>query len=81
LNLIGKTDVKGVLEDIPIYKKAIAGKATQLWQTQRRSTKSRETIKKFMGRQLKVPTETRWNSLYDAVRCLSNLHDNPTTRY
>jgi len=81
LNLIGKTDVKDVLETIPLYKKAIAEKATQLWQTQRRSTKSRETIKKFMGRQLKVPTETRWNSLYDAVRCLSNLHDNPTTRY
>jgi len=81
LNLIGKTDVKGVLGDIALYKKAIAEKATQLWQTQRRSTKSRETIKKFMGRQLKVPTETRWNSLYDAVRCLSNLHDNPTTRY
>jgi len=54
LNLIGKTDVKGVLEDIPLYKKAIAEKATQLWQTQRRSTKSRETIKKFMGRQLRL---------------------------
>jgi len=81
LNLIGKNDVKCVLEEIPEYMSAIENKAKQLWQIQRRSTQSRETIKKYMGRQLKVPTETRWNSLYDAVRSLNLLHDNPTTRY
>ena len=81
MNLIGKNDVKWELEQIPEYMSAIEVKAKQLWQTQRRSTQSRETIKKYMGRQLKVPTETRWNSQYDAVRALNLLHDNPTTRY
>ena len=80
MNLVGKTDVKYTLDGIPEYMTAIEGKAKQLWQIQRRSTQSRETINKYMGRQLKVPTETRWNSMYDAVKTLQVLHDNPSTR-
>jgi len=80
LNLVGKTDVKYTLDGIPEYMSAIEEKAKKLWQTQRRSTTSREVIKKHMGRQLKVPTETLWNSMYDAVRTLHFLHDNPSTR-
>ncbi len=73
-------DVKNVLEKDPLHRSAIDQKANDLWKKQRASTNAVDIIKKKMGRRLVTPGQTRWNSKYDALLCLTKLMEGELTR-
>jgi hypothetical protein len=80
MNLVATTDVRNVLENDSLHKSAIDQKANDLWKKQRASPGSVEVIVKHMGRRLLTPGQTRWNSKYDALVCLSALMEGEKTR-
>ncbi|RLU27373.1 hypothetical protein DMN91_001175 [Ooceraea biroi] len=72
LSLLATTDFTKALKQNPVASKihhTAMGKCTMLWNMSRRPSTS-EKIVDFLGKSLKYPTPTRWNSLFDA---LSNL--------
>ncbi len=72
--------MKNVLGNDPLHKSAIDQKANDLWKKQRASTNAVDIIKKKMGRRLVTPGQTRWNSKYDALVCLTKLMEGEVTR-
>ncbi len=73
MNLVATVDVRHVLENDSLHKSAIDQKANDLWKKQRASTKAVDIIHKQIGRRLVTPGQTRWNSKYDALCCLTKL--------
>lgn len=57
-----------------------AAKAQSLWNAQGRRTIAANEIKDAIGKKLKVPGATRWNSSYDSYRMLSGLLQDLDTR-
>ena len=55
-------------------------KANDLWKKQRASTNAVDIITKKMGRRLVTPGQTRWNSKFDALVCLTELMEGELTR-
>jgi hypothetical protein len=82
LNLVAGPDVKNVLENEPLHKSAIDQKANDLWKKQRASTNAMDIITKKMKRRLVrvTPGQTRWNSKFDALVCLTELMEGELTR-
>jgi len=76
LNLIATTDVQtadtGVMKRVSVQT---FSKLSALWNKQNRSTLAAERIKGSLGKLLRTPGDTRWNSVHDAVlqvkECLS----------
>ena len=80
MNLVASQDVKNVLENDSLHRSAIDQKANDLWKKQRSSTNAVDIIVKQMGRRLVTPGQTRWNSKYDALVCLTKLMEGELTR-
>ena len=51
----------------------VTDKAKALWNKQIQSPLVADTIKKAVGRKLKTPIATRWNSLYDSMEVLHGV--------
>ena len=71
MNLVATTNVRNVLENDSLHKSAIDQKA---------STNTADIKVKQMGRRLVTPGQTRWNSKYDALMCLTKLIEGENTR-
>lgn len=54
----------------PVFKKC-----QDLFNKQNRSSKSADLIHSYLNRYLLIPSDTRWNSMYDSVLILSGLLD------
>ncbi|RVE43346.1 hypothetical protein evm_011986 [Chilo suppressalis] len=75
LNLIATQDCKGAFHD-KIFKKQMRltfGKCTGLWNKQNRSSVAADLIHHKLGKYLKTPNDTRWNSTYDSLLCIANI--------
>lgn len=59
----------------PLRARYIAAfnKLQAIWVFPRRSSQAKAIAKRILGRQLLIPCETRWNSLFDATHCVFNL--------
>ncbi|XP_024869998.1 uncharacterized protein LOC112453440 [Temnothorax curvispinosus] len=69
LSLVATTDFTKALKQNSVASKihhTAMGKCTMLWNMSRRP-KTSEKIVDFLGKSLKYPTPTRWNSLFDAL--------------
>lgn len=75
LNLVASRDLsRSILsrECKQIMRSSLA-KCSALWNRAHRSVQAAEIIQSNAHRALIFPTETRWNSLYDAFQCLLNV--------
>jgi hypothetical protein len=80
MNLVCTKDVKAVLDKDLRHQSAVEEKANELWKKQRASPSLMEIVVKYMGKRLVTPGQTRWNSKYDALCCLSSLMEDEKTR-
>ncbi|KAL4083723.1 hypothetical protein QTP88_029039 [Uroleucon formosanum] len=77
LNLIATTDIGDAEKDkaYKILSRRVFGKCQALFNKQNQSTQYADQIKNVLGRYLITPNATRWNSFYDAIKCIvSNLN-------
>ena len=76
INLISTNDVDKYLtsnaESKAVYRSSTA-KCTALWTKSSRSTLASETVEEVSKRKLLVPTSTRWNSFFDAVKRIADI--------
>ncbi|XP_076028521.1 uncharacterized protein LOC143017620 [Oratosquilla oratoria] len=83
LNLLASEDVSKVPQwnhgGRNIFRRS-AAKAQSLWNAQGRRTLTANEIKDAIGKKLKVPGATRWNSSYDSYKMLSGLLQDLDTR-
>jgi len=74
LNLVATRDSEKALSDV-IYKKQMRSsfaKMQGLWNKQSRTSVVADTIHDALNVYINVPNTTRWNSTYNAVKCLSD---------
>ena len=72
LNLVATRDAERALSE-PAYKKIYRlsmAKATAIWNATSRSTKAADAVFDIVKRRFIVPCPTRWNSYYEAVKCI-----------
>ncbi|KAJ8011289.1 hypothetical protein DPEC_G00056600 [Dallia pectoralis] len=76
INLISTNDVNKYLtsnaESKAVYRSSTA-KCTALWTKSSRSTLASETVEEVSKRKLLVPTSTRWNSFFDAMKRIAEI--------
>ncbi|XP_015368124.1 PREDICTED: uncharacterized protein LOC107164712 [Diuraphis noxia] len=74
LNLIAVNDISEAEKDVAyrLMSKRVFGKCQKLFNKQNQSTICADQIKKYLGRYLITPNATRWNSYYDAIKCVVN---------
>lgn len=76
INLISTNDVDKYLtsnaESKAVYWSSTA-KCSALWTKSSRSTLASETVEEVSKRKLLVPTSTRWNSFFDAVKRVAEI--------
>nr|XP_020633791.1 uncharacterized protein LOC110070446 [Pogona vitticeps] len=82
LNLVATQDVEAMLaeasKDSPLgpFKKhfcSLMGKCGELWATLDRSKPMAESIHEQCGMYLKIPVKTRWTTVFEALKQLSDL--------
>lgn len=74
LNLIATKDSENAMSD-PIYKKKLRStfaKMRALWNKQERTSLIADTIHDELNIYIIVPNTTRWNSTFQAVKCLKD---------
>uniref|UniRef100_A0A3B4ERU9 BED-type domain-containing protein n=1 Tax=Pundamilia nyererei TaxID=303518 RepID=A0A3B4ERU9_9CICH len=59
-------------ESRAVYRSSTA-KCTVLWTKSSRSTLASETVEEISKRKLLIPTSTRWNSFFDAVKRIAEI--------
>ncbi|XP_060860233.1 uncharacterized protein LOC132937431 [Metopolophium dirhodum] len=72
MNLIASVDIKDAEKDLA-YKTIsheVFKKCQAIFNKQNQSTLSADIIKNHLGRYLITPNATRWNSYYDAMKCI-----------
>jgi hypothetical protein len=72
LNLVATTDADVALSDQAykkVYRSSMA-KATAVWNATSRSTKAADAAYDIVKRRFVVPCPTKWNSYYEAVKCI-----------
>ncbi|KAL4154050.1 hypothetical protein QTP88_001883 [Uroleucon formosanum] len=77
LNLIATTDIGDAEKDkaYKILSRRVFGKCQALFNKQNQSKQYADQIKNVLSRYLITPNATRWNSFYDAIKCIvSNLN-------
>uniref|UniRef100_A0A8C6LRB2 BED-type domain-containing protein n=1 Tax=Nothobranchius furzeri TaxID=105023 RepID=A0A8C6LRB2_NOTFU len=76
INIICTRDVEKHLttnaESRAVYRSSTA-KCTALWTKSSRSTLASETVEEISKRKLLIPTSTRWNSFFDAVKRIAEI--------
>uniref|UniRef100_A0A8C6MM86 BED-type domain-containing protein n=1 Tax=Nothobranchius furzeri TaxID=105023 RepID=A0A8C6MM86_NOTFU len=76
INIICTRDVEKNLttnaESRSVYRSSTA-KCTALWTKSSRSTLASETMEEISKRKLLIPTSTRWNSFFDAVKRIAEI--------
>ena len=75
INLISTNDVEKYLTstaDKLVYRSSTA-KCSALWTKASRSTSASEAVEEVSKRKLLVPTSTRWNSFFDAVKRVTEI--------
>ncbi|CAI5669815.1 unnamed protein product [Oreochromis niloticus] len=76
INIICTRDVEKHLttnaESRAVYRSSTA-KCTALWTKLSRSTLASETVEEISKRKLLIPTSTRWNSFFDAVKRIAEI--------
>ncbi|XP_039869317.1 uncharacterized protein LOC120722387 [Simochromis diagramma] len=76
INIICTRDVEKHLttnaESRAVYRSTTA-KCTALWTKSSRSTLASETVEEISKRKLLIPTSTRWNSFFDAVKRIAEI--------
>uniref|UniRef100_A0A8C6M409 BED-type domain-containing protein n=1 Tax=Nothobranchius furzeri TaxID=105023 RepID=A0A8C6M409_NOTFU len=76
INIICTRDVEKHLttnaESRSVYRSSTA-KCTALWTKSSRSTLASETVEEISKRKLLIPTSTRWNSFFDAVKRIAEI--------
>ncbi|XP_040069123.1 uncharacterized protein LOC120842160 [Ixodes scapularis] len=75
LNLVASVDAQRADhdKDYRTLSQSVFGKCQSLWTKQNQSTLVADEIHDLCGRYLVVPNATRWNSRYDAMRCLQGI--------
>ncbi|KAM7287986.1 uncharacterized protein ISCGN_031675 [Ixodes scapularis] len=75
LNLVASVDAQRADhdKDYRTLSQSVFGKCQSLWTKQNQSTLAADEIHDLCGRYLVVPNATRWNSRYDAMRCLQGI--------
>lgn len=58
-------------EEYNIIFDSLTSKAKDLWNKQNRSNRVADVIKERLGRYLLTPTQTRWNSMNDALQVVA----------
>ncbi|KAL3172224.1 hypothetical protein MRX96_013204 [Rhipicephalus microplus] len=53
--------------------RTVFSKLKTLWRKQSQSVQAAEAIKAALGRYLSVPNATRWNSLFNAMKCVNEV--------
>ncbi|XP_047242658.1 uncharacterized protein LOC124881166 [Girardinichthys multiradiatus] len=76
INIISTSDVEKYLtshaESKAVYRSSTA-KCTALWTKSSRSTLASEAVEEVSKRKFLVPTSTRWNSFFDAVKRIAEI--------
>lgn len=79
LNLIATKDTEEALSagdgHLGMAYRSAMNNGRGLWNKQSRSTNAAELIYTKFGRKLVVPNKTRWNSTYDAIKCIVDIID------
>ncbi|KAJ8370259.1 hypothetical protein SKAU_G00102870 [Synaphobranchus kaupii] len=76
INIISTSDVEKYLTsnaESKAVNRSSTAKCTALWTKASRSTLASETVEEVTKRKLLVPTSTRWNSFYDAVKRIAEI--------
>lgn len=75
LNLVASVDAENACSNAKYGEMArtVFGKLRIVWRKQAQSVQAAEAIKTALGRQLPVPTATRWNSLFNAVKFINEV--------
>ena len=79
LNLLASKDIPKIMQsggERQVYRSSLA-KSSALWNRASRSPLASEELERVSSRKLIVPTETRWNSLYDALERLVSIGHKP----
>ena len=79
LNLVASKDVEDAYKRGRFdknYETALA-KATKIWAYHQRSDNFQKWVKELAGFKLVNPVPTRWNSTFDAVRCINKILGDP----
>uniref|UniRef100_T1IRW0 HAT C-terminal dimerisation domain-containing protein n=1 Tax=Strigamia maritima TaxID=126957 RepID=T1IRW0_STRMM len=78
LNLVATTDAEKALIKSSTYKticRLAFSKASNLWNKYSRSTKAADIIRSIANCALIVPSDTRWNSYYNAISKIRKIPD------
>ncbi|XP_029346297.1 uncharacterized protein LOC107884470 isoform X2 [Acyrthosiphon pisum] len=72
MNLIASVDIKDAEKDLAYrtISHKVFKKCQGIFNKQNQSTLSADIIKNHLGRYLITPNATRWNSYYDAMKCI-----------
>lgn len=73
LNLLSQTFEKKLPLNADRAFKAVYNKLHSLWNVCNRSSRAKTICKEVLGRILKVPCETRWNSKFDCVKLVFEI--------
>lgn len=76
INLISTNDVEKYLTsnaDSKVVYRSSTAKCSALWTKASRSTIASEAVEELSKRKLLVPTSTRWNSFFDAVKRVTEI--------
>lgn len=74
LNLVATKDSENAMSD-PVYKKQLRSsfaKMHALWNKQERTSLIADTIHDKLNKCIIVPNTTRWNSTFQAIKCLKD---------
>ena len=77
-NLVATKDAEAALHNsiLKLPFRTAMSKARALWNLQDRSTVAADKIYAEIGKRLKTPNTTRWNSTYDSVEVLNKILEN-----